>query len=169
MEQLGIDIRQIVAQLINFILFFLIFKKFIAAPFGHFLTEGRRKEKEAEDILAKLKRDEESSNQKQIRMKEEMKKEVERLLQEAKKEAEEIKNKLIAEAKKEAEEIKTRAKKQLEEEREKLNRAARERMVDLSVAMVDKAFKDFLDDETKKKITQYILNNLAKGGVYHEN
>lgn len=154
MEQLGIDLRQIVAQLINFILFFLIFKKFIATPFINFLNEGRRKEKETEDILLKLKLDEENLSQKQIKMQAEMKKEIERVLQEAKKEAEEIKS---------------RAKKQLEEEREKLNQAAKEKMIDLSVAIVNKAFKDFLDDETKKKITRYILNNLAKGAVHYEN
>lgn len=169
MEQLGIDLRQIVAQLINFVLFFLIFKKFIATPFLHFLNERRKKEKEAEDILAKLKSDEENLTQKQTKMKEEMKKEIEKILKEAKKEAEAIKNELITEAKKEAEGIKDMAKKQLEEEREKINQAAKERMIDLSVAIVDKAFKDYLDEDTKKKITQYILNNLVKGGVYYEN
>src|SRR3989338_3337174 len=154
MEQLGIDLRQIAAQLINFVLFFLIFKKFIATPFLHFLNEGRKKEKEAEDILAKLKSDEENLSQKQAKMKEEMKKEMERVLTEAKKEAEGIKD---------------RAKKQLEEEREKLNQAAKERMIDLSVAIVDKAFKDYLDEDTKKRITRYILNNLAKDAVNYEN
>ncbi|OGK23346.1 ATP synthase F0 subunit B [Candidatus Roizmanbacteria bacterium RIFCSPHIGHO2_02_FULL_38_11] len=169
MEQLGIDLRQIAAQLINFVLFFLIFKKFIATPFLHFLNEGRKKEKEAEDILAKLKSDEENLSQKQAKMKEEMKKEMERVLKEAKKEAEAIKNELITDAKKEAEGIKDRAKKQLEEEREKLNQAAKERMIDLSVAIVDKAFKDYLDEDTKKRITRYILTNLAKGEVNYEN
>lgn len=169
MDQLGIDIKQIVAQSINFILFFLIFRKFVATPFGRFLREEQRKEKEREEILAKLKIDEEAFTQKQVKMRQEMRKEVEKVLKEAKKQGEQIKNQLIAEARKEAEEIKKRGKKQLEEEREKLNRSVKERMVDLSIAVVNKAFKDYLDDETKKKITQYILDNLTKDVVYYEN
>lgn len=169
MEQLGIDIKQLLAQLINFILFFIIFKKFIASPFTHFLDEEKRKEKEREEILAKLKLDEESSTQEKARLKEEWREETNKLLQQARKEAEAIKNELIAEAKKEAEEIRNRGKQQLEEEREKLNKAVKERMIDLSVNIVDKAFKEYLDEETKKKITQYILNNLGKKVVYYEN
>ncbi|MBI4226161.1 ATP synthase F0 subunit B [Candidatus Roizmanbacteria bacterium] len=169
MEQLGIDFKQLVAQLINFVLFFLIFKKFIAAPFSHFLEEERRKEKEAEETLAKLKKDEEGLSEKQTKMKQEMKIEVDRILREAKKEAEEIKQELITKAKKEAEEIKSRGKKQLEEERQKLNQAIKERLVDLSIDIVDRAFKEYLDAETKKKVTQYILKNLAKEVVYYEN
>jgi len=166
MDQLGIDIRQLVAQLINFVLFFIIFKKFIATPFQSFLNEERRKEKERQDILEKLKKDEENAAADKIRMKEVAKKEFEKVLQEAKKEADEIKNELIIEAKKEADEIKIRAKKQVEEERDKLNQAVKDKMVDLSIAIVDKAFKDFLDGETKKKITQHILNNFGKKVVY---
>ena len=151
MDQLGIDIKQLVAQLINFVLFFLIFKKFIATPFQSFLNEERRKEKERQDILEKLKKDEAGALEEKMRMKEVTKKEFE---------------KVLLEAKKEAEEIKIRAKKLIEEEKDKLNQAAKERMVDLSIAIIDKAFKDFLDEETKKKITQHILNNFGKKVVY---
>src|SRR3989338_2584146 len=166
MDQLGIDIKQLVAQLINFVLFFLIFKKFIATPFQNFLNDERRKENERQNILEKLKKDEAGAAEERIRMKEITKKEFEKVLLEAKKEAEKIKNELIIEAKKEAEEIKIRAKKLMEEEKDKLNQAAKDRMVDLSIAIVDKAFKDFLDEETKKKITQHILNNFGKKLVY---
>ena len=151
MDQLGIDIRQLVAQLINFVLFFLIFKKFIATPFQNFLNDERRKENERQNILEKLKKDEAGAAEERIRMKEITKKEFE---------------KVLLEAKKEAEEIKIRAKKLIEEEKDKLNQAAKERMVDLSIAIIDKAFKDFLDEETKKKITQHILNNFGKKVVY---
>ena len=80
MGQLGLDIKQIVAQVLNFILFFLIFKKFIASPFANFLNQEQRKEKEAQDILTKLKQDEESLLQKQVRLKQEMKKEMDKAL-----------------------------------------------------------------------------------------
>src|SRR3989344_6765412 len=109
MEQLGIDIKQLVAQAINFTLFFLIFKKYIAAPFSRFFSEQLGKEKEKEEILAKLKKDEEVSIEKQLKLKEDTQREMQKALKEAKKEAEEVKNELVAQANKEAEEIRTRA------------------------------------------------------------
>lgn len=169
MEQLGIDLKQLVAQMINFALFFVIFKKFVAVPFARFIEEERLKEKEKEEILAKLKIEEDKLEEGKARIKDESEKERDKILKQTQKEAEELRQRIIGEAKKEAEEVKYRVKKQLEEEKEKLNKAAKERMVDLSIAIIDKAFKDFLDDETKKKITKHILNNVGKKVVYYEN
>ena len=46
MENLGIDLKLMIAQSINFLLFFFIVKKFIAKPFTNFLEEEKNKEKE---------------------------------------------------------------------------------------------------------------------------
>lgn len=166
MDQLGIDIRQIIAQVINFVLFFVIFKRFIAVPFSKFIDEEKEKAKETDAALARVKMDEEHLITKQVQLKEEIKRELEKAMKEAKKEAAALKNELIAEAKNDAEEIKKKGKSQVEDEREKLNQSIKERMVDLSIAIVNKAFKNYLDEETKKNITKYILDNLAKDVVY---
>jgi F0F1-type ATP synthase membrane subunit b/b' len=41
MENLGIDGKLLSAQLINFILFFIIYKKYIAKPFMAFLKKEK--------------------------------------------------------------------------------------------------------------------------------
>ena len=44
MENLGIDIKLLIAQLINFGIFFFIIAKFVAKPFTKFLNEERNKD-----------------------------------------------------------------------------------------------------------------------------
>ena len=46
MENLGINVKLIIAQIINFALFFLIYKKFIAKPFVNFINGEKKKEEE---------------------------------------------------------------------------------------------------------------------------
>ena len=110
MDKLGLDIKQIVAQLINFILFFLIFKKFIARPFARFLDEEKAKAKETETALARIRLEEEQLAVRRNQLNEEMKTEFDKAMKEAKKEADILKKELIIEAKKEAEEIKNKGK-----------------------------------------------------------
>jgi len=60
MEALGIDIKLLLAQGINFILFAIIFKKFLYAPFRKYLHKQMGEEEEKVRILADLQIREES-------------------------------------------------------------------------------------------------------------
>ncbi len=59
MEKLGVDLKLLIAQAINFILFFFIVKKYIAKPFSQFLKSEKENEKEKELSLQKAKKLEE--------------------------------------------------------------------------------------------------------------
>src|SRR3990167_7297238 len=54
MEALGIDLKLLLAQTINFVLFFIIFKKFLYAPFLKFLDMERKNELEKQRLLKDL-------------------------------------------------------------------------------------------------------------------
>jgi len=70
MESLGVDVKLLIAQIVNFLLFFLIFKKFIAKPFSQFLVTEKQKEQERERILLELKQKEDNFlKEKEIEMK----------------------------------------------------------------------------------------------------
>jgi len=43
MEGLGVDVKLLIAQVINFLLFFYIFKKYLAKPFQKYLDEETKK------------------------------------------------------------------------------------------------------------------------------
>ena len=45
MDKLGIDVKLLIAQLVNFGLFFFIFQKFIAKPFLGLIKSEEKKEK----------------------------------------------------------------------------------------------------------------------------
>lgn len=169
MENLGIDGKLLLAQLINFALFFFIFKKYIAGPFGKFLSQEKQNEKEKEALLAKLKKGEEELMQKELDTRDKVKKERLELLEKAKHEAAVLRDEMIVEAKKDAETVRRKAEKEKEEEKNKLYRDVKNKVADLSILIVEKALRDFLDEESRKRITTHILKNLSSTIVEHEN
>jgi len=87
MENLGIDGKLLLAQVINFVLFFILVKQFMVKPFTGFLNQERKNEEDKNKMLEKLKRSEEAGIEAERKMKEKMKKEFDVLFVEAKKEA----------------------------------------------------------------------------------
>ncbi len=59
MENLGVDIKLLIAQLVNFLLFLYIFKKFVSNSFETFLKEERKKEEIKSKIDTTIKLSEE--------------------------------------------------------------------------------------------------------------
>jgi len=55
MEKLGVDIKLLIAQITNFILFFIVFKKLVSKPFKNFLDDERKKEELKEKLSDKFK------------------------------------------------------------------------------------------------------------------
>ena len=165
MENLGIDPKLIIAQVINFALFFFLFKKFMAKPFAKFLVDEKNKDLEKEKSLLKIKKMEEEAGKKEQVAKEKIKKEEALVLAEAKKQAMKVKEDILAQATEEAEEIKKKAKKQTEIEKEELFAQVKDKVTKLSFVIINEALKDALPTETKKKITEQILKNSAKQKV----
>jgi len=87
MENLGIDLKLMIAQSINFLLFFFIVKKFIAKPFTNFLEEEKNKEKEKQKLLEEAQKIEENLKIKEQKIKEEANREMKKIIEETKKNA----------------------------------------------------------------------------------
>ncbi len=162
MESLGIDVKLLIAQAINFALFFYIFKRFVSKPFSKFLHIEVEKEKEKEKILNDLKKKEEDFAKQQEKMKVKLKSEVDEALKSAKSEAAQLRDELTSEAKKEADAIIIRGRRQIEEERAKMLKDTKNQVGQLSLVVVNKALVNFLTPEMQKKVTQQIIKNLPK-------
>lgn len=169
MENLGIDIKLMAAQLINFALFFYIFKRFIAKPFRNFIDSERKSEEEREAGVATLVKSEEEFQQRQVKLKSQLKKDADKLIEEAKLTAEKLKEDIIETANTEALSIREKAKKQLEADRESIVTEARERIVSLSFILIEKTLKDILTEDVRKKTTERMLKNLPKKLDIYEN
>lgn len=160
MENLGIDLRLLIAQVINFVLFFIIVKKFIMAPFSKFITDEKQREKDKDKHLQDAKKIEEGLVLKEKEFNEKSQKELKKLLDDAKKRAEALTDEILEKAQKEAESIKNKMKTQMEAERDALYRDVKSKVADLSIELVNEGLIFALDENTKKKVTQRILKNL---------
>lgn len=170
MQNLGIDLKLLIAQLINFGLFFYIFKKFIAEPFGKYIDSEKAKDTEREKYLADAKTERDRIDEQAIKIRAEIKKESNKLIEETKEAASKLKEKILDEARIETEEIKEKAKKIMEDERKALYKDFQDKVVELSLMIVNKTFKDVLTDDIKKKITERLLKNLPRlKSTNHEN
>jgi len=159
MENLGIDGKLMLAQIINFVLFFILVNKFVVKPFTAFLNQERKNEEEKSKLLEKLKKSEEASTQAEQKMKEKMKREFDVLFNQAKKEAQVIKDDLIKQAELEAAEIKSKNDKLLEEEKNLLYREVKDKIIKTSLMIVESTLKESLDDSSIKKITNTIVKS----------
>lgn len=169
MENLGIDIKLLIAQLINFGLFFYVFKRFVAKPFMNFIDQEKQNQEEQEKLFTKAKTMEEKLLEKEKQMKEALNKESEKLYVEARITAEKIKKEMLAEAQREADDIKTKTKKQLQEERDELTKLAKEKITEMSFFIINSALKDMLSADVRKKITEAIIKNSPRNISLYEN
>lgn len=169
MENLGIDTKLLLAQLVNFILFFVLFKKFIAKPFLTFLKSEEDKEKEKQKMTEKIMNQQNEFDEKEKEFKAKMKKNMDEELKMVKEKAQHVKAEMLDEAKAEADEIVLKAKKQMAEEQKTLEKDTKNKVADLSVYIVQKALKDYLPADAKQKVTSAILKNLNKDVLKYEN
>lgn len=169
MENLGIDVKLLVAQIINFLLFLLVFKVFFAKPFAKFIGGEEKKTQEREKLLADVKAQEEEFAQKEAAFKKKMKQQEDALLKKTKEDALLVKEELVSEAREEAKEIVDKAKQEIMEEREEMREEMKKKVGELSLILVSEALEDALDKEAKKKVTTYILTNLDKRSIQNEN
>lgn len=160
MENLGIDYRLIIAQLINFAVFFFIFFKFIAKPFFNFIKKEKTDEETKQKLMVELEKSEETLKEREKELIAKMKKEQSALIEDAKKDAEKLKTDIIAQAQKEASEIVAKAKEQITDEKNALYREMKEQLASLSTIMVRKALGEYLTGDAQKEVTQNILRNL---------
>jgi F-type H+-transporting ATPase subunit b len=162
MENLGIDKNLLFAQLVNFIVFFLLYKEFVAKKFLSFLKEEKRKN----ELLASLdqeivnKRRELDEERKKLKV--ELKKETDALKKNIIAEVEEQKKKILEDAKKEAVLIRQQAKNQIEEERIKMEVELKKRISDMIVSSIEFALKDYLTEEQQRQIVTRVLKNFQK-------
>lgn len=159
MENLGIDGKLLLAQIINFVLFFILVKKFVVKPFSAFLNQERTKDEEKTKLLDKLKKSEEAGIEAEKKMKEKMKKEFDVLFVQAKKEAQSLRSDLVKQAEADAQEIRDKSKKLLEEEKNALYREVKDKIIKTSLMIVENTLKESLDESARKKVTGMIIKN----------
>ena len=162
MEKLGIDLKLIIFQIINFSLLLFVLAKFLYKPILKILDE--RKKKIAESLANAQKIDEELAKLEEKKGKEiEKAKEAGRsILEEMRVEGEKQRVETLTRAKEEAEKIAQRAKEQLDLEKEKLREELKAELVDLSIAMTEKLLEKKIGKEKKEDLISSTLQTIRK-------
>jgi len=162
MENLGIDIKLIVAQIMSFAIFYVVFSKFIATPLTKYLKAQKEQEELKEKLALELEERNATLEKKDKTMDRERKKALEKALIQGKADAEVVRRELVEGAKKEAEEIVKKAHVQMEDERANMYKEMRQKIVDVSIMMVDKALNEYLTPDAKKSVTQHIISRVPE-------
>lgn len=162
MEALGIDYRLLIAQLVNFGLFYFIFKKFLAKPLGHFIDKQKKNEQENERISHELKKKEEDAKAAEQKIIAQAREQSSSIINDAKQEADRLKKDILQKAQMESAHIKAQAKQYLAEEKSALYRDLKSDVIKTSVLMLKSALKEVIDEKMQRDITDQLLKKLEK-------
>lgn len=161
MENLGLDFKLILAQIINFTIVFFIIKKNITSTFLGFLQSEKESEAEKERMQLAIKQKMEELGEEERKLREKLENEAQIILDQAREKAEKAGLKIIKQAEGKVEELKIKARRQIEEEKKMAEREARKKIAELSITIVNKALKDYLTNHLQEEATQYIIKNFA--------
>jgi len=156
MEALGIDLKLLLAQIINFLILFLILRKLLYGPIVKMLSD--RKDSIAKGIkdaeLASQALEEATTNSKKILT--EATRESDKIVTSAKKEIEQETQKRLTEAKDTAAEIVNKAKEQAKLEQARIISNAKKEIANLVVAASEKILAEKTSENDIKKAIEEI-------------
>lgn len=157
MEALGIDSKLLVAQMVNFALFFVLFKKFMAKPLMEFIKKNHDIEKEKERLAQKALAAEQKNAEK---VEEELKKaraEASEIVADAKATAKKVEEQLLKKAQDDVVAMKAKATTQLEQDKKELLAQERDAVVKASSSLVKAVLADVLDKKSQEQIMDAFL------------
>jgi F-type H+-transporting ATPase subunit b len=162
MENIGVDPKLLLAQLINFGLFFFLYQKFVAGPFVKTMSDEKRKDEERKKLADLMASQKEMLSKEEKSAREEIRRKTEESLKAVHSAAEAERVMLMKKAKDESEQLIKKASKQIEEEKAQMEQTYKDALAKVSVMTVEHALKDYLTEDMQKQINARILTNLTK-------
>ncbi len=162
MENLGLDAKLLLAQLINFAIFFFVFQKFISKPFLRYLNKQKEEDQLRAQMAEELENRQATIAAKDIELEKDRKKALHEAIEQSKKDAEQVKQEIIAHAKKEAEDILKKAQTQLADDRERMYKDMRRQVASVSSMVIEKALRNFLTKDAQETVTKNIITHIPE-------
>ena len=117
MEALGIDGKLLIAQIVNFVIFYLIFKKFIAKPLAGYLKKQQDEEAKRHSLSQELETAKTKLDEEKKIMLQEVKSEQKKILADAKQYGEKVKADMLVQSQKQVTDMVESGKVAIEQER----------------------------------------------------
>jgi F-type H+-transporting ATPase subunit b len=154
---LGINLPQLIAQIVNFGILVLVLYLFGFKSFMRTMDERSNKIKESLEAGERAKHEALKSEQEVAKRIEAASREAQKILDQAAQAAEEVRRKAVFEAKKEADAIIEKARAEISREREEAVAELRKEVADLAVTIAGKAISHSLDEKTQRQLIEDAL------------
>ncbi|MCM1989548.1 F0F1 ATP synthase subunit B [Oceanirhabdus seepicola] len=158
---MDIELKYIIAAIINFGILFFILKKFFFDKVNNFVENRQSEIKNSYDGIEEERQavaDEKNSVEQEMK---EIKDKAIRIFEEYKMDAEKNKEKITNEAKEEAKQIMDKASTDIQLEKARANREIERNAIDLSVEICEKVLEDSLDEESQKKMIKHFISKVG--------
>lgn len=149
MESLGIDVKLLLAQIVNFLVLLVVLKKFLYKPLLKVLDERKKKIEESLANAEKISKELVKLEEEKAKILKVAQGEAVKLIAEEKKFAEEQKEKIIEEAKKQAKDEVAKGSVLAKQELEKAKKELREEVLRLTEVMARKVLSRGLSEQEK--------------------
>lgn len=164
MEKLGIELPQLLTQVVNFTIMVFVLTKFLYKPILKTLEERKRKIEEGLKFTEKVKEEIEKTEKNRQEIMDKAKAEARQIIEETKNSAKRLESEIITKAHKEAEEILIKGRKELEQEKIEMEKAVSKHTVDIAAHMVEKLLNKMLSKEDHEALIEKKLREIARIG-----
>lgn len=161
MDKLGIDLRLLISQIVNFAIIFFLLSKFLYQPILKLLEERKKKISETYLNADKIKEELGKIEEEKKKIFSSIRKESEILVKSEYQEAQRKIEEQMEKAKNTAKIIIEEAKIEAEREKEEMMKEVAKRTSTLALSLTEKILTD-LDNETQHKVIAGMIKNLKK-------
>lgn len=160
MEQLGIEPNLLLAQIVNFLIIFLVLSKLLYKPILGMLEKRKKEIAVGLELTQKLREEEEKMNLRKEKLFEEARKEARNIVEAGKKEADAQAKEIIEAAHAQAEGIMVKGKEDVTALRTSMEKDVRHAAVDIASAMSKQLLSQVLSAADQHKMIQKHLKEL---------
>lgn len=162
MEKLGIQPFYLFAQVINFLILFVLLKNFLYQPILKVLEERKKKIKESLDKAEEIDREMQKVEEKKAQELEKTRKEALAIINDAKKSSEELKKEITSQAQEEAAKMKKQALLSFEEEKKKMMEEFKAQTAWLVLSTTKQVLKQTLDEKKQRELIKSVLEDMKR-------
>lgn len=160
MEQLGIESKLLIAQVVNFLIIVFVLQKLLYKPILGMLEKRKKQIEEGLALTQKLRLEEEKLKQKQEKLLSATRAQAQAIIEDAKKQAKEQEREILADAHKEAQGLLERAKLETERLHKQMESDIRREAIELAAAMTKRLTASILGNKDQHKLIADKLKKL---------
>jgi len=161
-EQLGVNLTGLIAQIVNLLILFFVLKKFVFQAVVKIISQQKEKIKKTKKNAALIEREKENIAKRREKEIANALKEGDKFITQAKEEGKKIKKKIIKEAKEEKERMIKNAKQSIFREEIKMRQKVADYSADLAVKIATQLMQKSLNEKDQHQLIQKAFSHLKK-------